>query len=88
VIVHVSVASDGSVGEAKATKGHPLLVGAVEDSIKRWTFAPGVDRTFDITCDFVLADEPLASHWRDTFVAGPLHLRVVSNSPTLNTIVN
>jgi Zn-dependent M28 family amino/carboxypeptidase len=84
VIAHVSVASNGGVTEAKATKGHPLLVGAVEDSIKRWTFAPGIERTFDITCDFVLAEEPLASHWRHTFVVGLLHLRVVANSVILN----
>jgi Zn-dependent M28 family amino/carboxypeptidase len=88
VVAHVSVDPDGSVSEAKATKGHPLLVGAVEDSIKRWRFVSGTERTFDLPCDFVLADEPLATRWRDTFVVGPFHLRVVSNPPTIDTNVS
>jgi Zn-dependent M28 family amino/carboxypeptidase len=78
VVAHVSVASDGSVVEAKATKGHPLLVGAVEDSVKRWRFVIGAERTFDLQCDFVLADEPLATRRRNAFVVKPLHLRVVA----------
>jgi Zn-dependent M28 family amino/carboxypeptidase len=88
VIVHVGIAMDGIVYEAKATKGHPLLVGAVEGPIKRWRFVIGAERTFDLQCDFVLADEPLTTRRRNTFVVEPFHLRVVSNSPILNTIIN
>ena len=78
VIVHVGIAMDGTVYEAKATKGHPLLVGAVEGPIKRWRFVIGAERTFDLTCDFILAEEPLATRRRGTFVVEPLHLRVVA----------
>ena len=80
VVAHVSVASDGSVSEAKATKGHPLLVAAVEEPIKKWKFEAGADRTFDLTCDFVLADEPLTTRRRNAFVVEPLHIRMVVNS--------
>ncbi|MGB2677416.1 MAG: M28 family peptidase [Candidatus Acidiferrum sp.] len=88
VVAHVSVASDGSVSEAKATKGHPLLVAAVEEPIKKWKFEAGADRTFDLTCDFVLADEPLTTRRRNAFVVEPLHIRMVVNSLVLNTIAN
>jgi len=52
-------ASDGSVGEAKATKG--ILWWGVEDSIKKVGHLAGSRCTFDITCD-CSGDEPLASH--------------------------
>jgi len=39
-------------------RAHPLLVGAVEDSIKRWTFAPGVDRTLISHAILFWLDEP------------------------------
>ncbi len=76
VVAHVSVAPDGSVLEAKATKGHPLLVGAVEDSIKRWRFVSGAERTFDLQCDFSFPEEWICWHHNASVVLGPLHLGV------------
>jgi len=86
VVVHVSVASDGSVSEAKATKGHPLLVGAVEGSIKRWIFVPGVDRNLDIRCDFDLHFEPVGTARKRSVVLEPLHLRIVAIPPVIETM--
>jgi len=77
VIAHVSVAGDGRVSETKATQGHPLLVGAVKDSIKRWIFVPGVERNFEITCDFDLHFEPLGTARKRSIVLEPMHLRIV-----------
>jgi len=57
VIEHVSVGHDGSVSEARAIKGHPLLVAAVEGPIKKWKFEPGSERSFDLTCDFAMKDD-------------------------------
>jgi Zn-dependent M28 family amino/carboxypeptidase len=84
VIAHVGVAGDGKVSNAKA-EGNPLLVKSVEDLVKRWTFVPGAERTFDLTCDFILADEPLTTRRRNSFVVGPLHVRVVAYSVTVQT---
>ncbi len=82
VVAHVGVAGDGRVSHAKA-EGNPLLVKFVEDFVKKWTFVPGAERTFDLTCDFILADEPLTTRRRNSFVVGPLHVRVVANSETV-----
>jgi Zn-dependent M28 family amino/carboxypeptidase len=85
VIADVSVASDGSVSGAKATHGHPLLVGAVENSIKRWLFAPGVERNFEIKCDFDLHIEPLRTPRKRSVVLEPMHLRIVAMPFMLET---
>lgn len=88
VVAHVTVASDGRVSEAQILNGHPLLVEAVENVVKKWTFVPGAERNFELKCDFVLADEPLTTRRKYSFVVEPLHLRIVANSPILNTIIN
>ena len=59
VVAHVSVASDGRVSEARILNGHPLLVEAVEDVVKKWKFMPEAERTFELTCDFVISEEAL-----------------------------
>jgi Zn-dependent M28 family amino/carboxypeptidase len=86
VVAHVSVGTDGSVSEAKATKGHPLLVAAVEVPIRKWKFEAGADRTFDLTCDFMYADEPLTTRRRNAFVVEPFHLRVVAGPRMIETM--
>ncbi|HKI13129.1 MAG TPA: TonB family protein [Candidatus Acidoferrum sp.] len=86
VVVHVSVASDGKISEAKILKGHPLLVEAVEDVVKKWTFVAGAERDFELKCDFVLADEPLTTWRRNAFVVEPFHLRVVAEPRTIETM--
>ena len=84
VIAHVSVASDGRVSEAKVLKGHPLLVEAVENVVKRWTFVLGAERAFELKCDFVVAEEPLTTRRRYSFVVEPFHLRVVAEPVTIS----
>jgi TonB family protein len=40
VKVHVVVAKDGSIRESKVVGGHPLLVNAAMDALKKWKFEP------------------------------------------------
>jgi outer membrane biosynthesis protein TonB len=51
VRLEVQVAADGKVKTVKALGGHPLLVSAAEDAIRRWKFEPGSEskelRTFN-----------------------------------------
>jgi TonB family protein len=51
VRLEVTVLPDGKVKAVKALGGHPLLVSAAEDAIKRWKFEPGSEskelRTFN-----------------------------------------
>lgn len=51
VRLEVVVAPDGKVKSVKTLGGHPLLVSAAEDAVKRWQFEPGSEtkelRTFN-----------------------------------------
>jgi len=50
VIVHVTVAPDGTVSDAKVESGHALLSPAAADAVKRWKFEPSSE-TSDLTVD-------------------------------------
>jgi len=86
VVAHVTVASDGSVRAVQIASGHPLLRSSVEDGLKKWNFAPGSEQSFDLTCDFVLDLNTIGSPRRGPYVVGPLHLRITSTAPIINTI--
>ena len=40
VKIHVVVAPDGNIKESKVVGGHPLLVGAAMDALRKWKFEP------------------------------------------------
>lgn len=50
VVVHLVIAPDGSVADAKVESGHALLGPAAQEAVKRWKFEPGPD-TSDLTVD-------------------------------------
>lgn len=45
VKVLVVVAPDGSIKESKVLGGHPLLVNAAMDALKKWKFEPASEET-------------------------------------------
>ncbi len=45
VVLVVSIAPDGSVGDVKVQSGHPLLIQAATDAVKQWRFAPAPQPT-------------------------------------------
>ncbi|HEX8816227.1 MAG TPA: energy transducer TonB [Terriglobales bacterium] len=56
VKVHVVVAKDGSIKESKVVGGHPLLVNAAMDALKKWKFEPA-DEESTGTVEFKFAPE-------------------------------
>jgi TonB family protein len=50
VVVHLTVAPDGSVSDAKVESGHALLSPAAQEAVKRWKFEPSSE-TSDMTVD-------------------------------------
>jgi TonB family protein len=50
VVVHLTVAPDGSVSDAKVESGHALLKPAAQEAVKRWRFEPSSE-TSDMTVD-------------------------------------
>ena len=45
VKVQVVIAADGRIKEVKVTGGHPLLVDAVQETLKNWKYAPASSET-------------------------------------------
>lgn len=45
VKVQVLVAPDGQIKDVKVIGGHPLLVSAVQDTLKNWKYAPASSET-------------------------------------------
>lgn len=45
VKVQVLIAPDGQIKDVKVIGGHPLLVSAVQDSLKNWKYAPASNET-------------------------------------------
>ena len=50
VVLHLVVAPDGSVSDAKVESGHALLGPAAQEAVKRWKFEPSSE-TSDLTVD-------------------------------------
>jgi TonB family protein len=48
VKVQLTIASNGSVKQAKLVGGHPLLVDPVMDAVKRWKYEPGPAETVQV----------------------------------------
>ena len=92
VLLHVTVASDGSVKEVNILKGHPLLLQSAKDSVTKWKFATqeGADRNFDLTCEFTSSVSGIVSEHQlsVTMVAGPLHVVITATPPRMETIRN
>src|SRR5215510_12583980 len=45
VKVQVTIAPDGQIRDIKVIGGHPLLVNAVQDTLKNWKYAPASSET-------------------------------------------
>ncbi len=48
VKLEVQIAPNGEVKSVKAIGGHPLLIGASQDAIKKWKFEPASETTTTI----------------------------------------
>jgi hypothetical protein len=80
VPVDVTVSNDGSIDKGQVVSGHPLLVGGVEQIVKRWKLQPqpGDNRSFRLKCEFELPDMVV----RDAVeVTGLLHLILMAPLP-------
>ncbi|MFI5098117.1 MAG: TonB family protein [Candidatus Acidiferrales bacterium] len=87
VTARVSVGADGRVSDVEILRGNATLVGVVKDVVKKWTFVPGAERKFELTCDFAVSEEALVTRRRYSYIVEPFHLRVLSNPPTIETNV-
>ena len=45
VKVQILIAPDGQIKDVKVIGGHPLLVNAVQDTLKNWKYAPASNET-------------------------------------------
>jgi len=45
VVLLVDIKPDGTVSSTKVQSGHPLLVTAAQDAVRRWRFSPTPEAT-------------------------------------------
>jgi len=50
VILRISIAADGSVGEIKIQSGHPILAEAATEAVRKWRYAPAPQATQSTVC--------------------------------------
>jgi TonB family protein len=84
VIVRLSVAPDGSVTQAKAVSGHPVLAEAARQNAGRWKFersgrGPGADRDAYLVYRFVLEGNCAVYDCRTSLVVELPNLVVVTS---------
>ncbi len=53
VLLTISIAADGTVSDVKVERGHPILIDAAVDAVRKWKYAaaPGVTQA-TISIDF------------------------------------
>jgi len=78
VVARVTVGGDGTVRQVDVLKGHPLLDQSVKDGLRAWKFEvqDGAERSFDLTCDFIVPSGWTCGHQNASAVLGPFHLAV------------
>ncbi|HXC48851.1 MAG TPA: TonB family protein [Candidatus Sulfotelmatobacter sp.] len=85
--IKVTVAEDGSAGMADAVTGHPLLLQAALDAVRKWQFQPGGRREFELNFEFVLIGVDV-SHAQPMFeVLEPFYVKVVGHPNVVHTIL-
>lgn len=53
LVIEVTVLPDGQVGSVKIQSGHPLLLRAAEDAVRKWRYSPAPETTtLSIQIDF------------------------------------
>jgi Zn-dependent M28 family amino/carboxypeptidase len=80
VVFKVYIAEDGSVSKVDVVSGHPVLA-EFKSRIFLWRFEPGVQRNFELKCEFSL---PGIDPIEKIYVKEPLHLVVAATPPMVN----
>ncbi|HME12932.1 MAG TPA: TonB family protein [Candidatus Acidoferrum sp.] len=81
VVLDVTVAPNGSVSDAQVVSGHPLLLQATIDGVKKWLFAAqaGQQRSFELQVEYLQRGAASAHPNIRDVVVGPLHLVILAN---------
>jgi TonB family protein len=87
VVIQVSVTADGEVAKVEVLKGNPLLSAAAVQMVKHWMFTPqpGEPRSFELKCEFALAENTYSLRPFVLTVPEPLHLLLLTGPVTINT---
>lgn len=76
VVIQVKLDGDGSVTDAEAISGPPLLVPSAVNNIKQWQFRPNARKSAVIVYDFIFIEGRCESHG-SLFVLQPSNLATV-----------
>ncbi len=86
VVLQITINTAGNVTNVKTVSGPPMLVGAAQDSVRKWTYkSVPATQTFPVSVDFTLPaphnpnDEKIAKEYFSAFDACRTALRDASN---------
>ncbi len=85
VTLHIVVDKTGAVTEVEILRGHPLLTGAVKDSLRSWKFAPlaATESGFDLNCEFMLRENPDYKLDEEISFPSPRRIQIVASPPLI-----
>ena len=85
VTLHIVVDKTGAVTEVEILRGHPLLTGAVKDSLRSWKFAPlaATESGFDLNCEFMLRENPDYKLDEEISFPSPRRIQIVASPPMI-----
>jgi TonB family protein len=87
VRVRVLIEENGSVAKSEPLSGHPLLLQAVSDAVRKWQFRAGIRREFELKFEFSFSGIPVYKSQSVFEVSAPLYLRLlVHPHPPISTM--
>jgi TonB family protein len=86
LIAHIG--SDGSVSIPILRSGHPLLLRAAENNLKKWKFQSGESQEMEITYHFKLSEQPSDSAQTECAFDLPDSVTISTDVPTVQPIAS
>jgi TonB family protein len=86
VVLLAHIGPDGRVSIPIRKSGHPLLLQAAEDDLKKWKFQSDEDREMEITYHFKLGEPSSDSAQTECIFDLPDSVTISSNAPPVKTI--
>jgi TonB family protein len=86
VVLLAQVTSDGRVSIPIRKSGHPILMQAAEDNLKKWKFQTGQDQAMEITYHFKIRETSAHSPFTECVFDFPDSVTVSSDAPPVETL--
>jgi TonB family protein len=87
-VLIAQIGSDGRVPSPIRKSGHPMLLQAAEDNLKKWKFQAGEFQEMEITYHFKLSEQPSDSAQTECAFDLPDSVTIFAHVPTVQPIAS